>query len=192
MDIIRPGLHWDAVHMVSHRVLVRGFQKLGIFKSPDSPGGGSWASEEAILASGVSTAFYPHGLGHSLGMDVHDVPTASKPAVNPSIADNTAGLQLGHPNMYEYLRLRLKLEAGMVVVRASSHNSVAMLILSAPMAADRRAGHLLLPASPCQCTRLAPHRPRGIEALRERRWCADRGCGARHIRRDGKSYSGKE
>jgi len=115
MDIIKPGLHWDAVHMVSHRVLVRGFQKLGIFKSPGSPGGGSWASEEAILASGVSTAFYPHGLGHSLGMDVHDVPSASKPAVNPSIADNNAGIQLGHPSMYEYLRLRLKLETGMVV-----------------------------------------------------------------------------
>ncbi|KAF7322945.1 Xaa-Pro dipeptidase [Mycena chlorophos] len=115
MDILKPGLLWDSAHLLSHRVLVRGFQRLGIFKSPSSPGGGSWASEEAILASGITTAFYPHGLGHSLGHDVHDVPSASKPAVNPHIAENNAGIQLGHPTIYNFLRLRLPLEAGMVV-----------------------------------------------------------------------------
>ncbi|KAJ7940676.1 Creatinase/aminopeptidase [Mycena leptocephala] len=96
MEILKPGLHWDAAHLLSHRVLVRGFQKLGIFKSPTSPNSGSWASEEAILASGQSTAFYPHGLGHSLGMDVHDVPSVSKPAVNPTISENNSAVELGH------------------------------------------------------------------------------------------------
>ncbi|KAJ6547525.1 metallopeptidase family M24-domain-containing protein [Mycena capillaripes] len=115
MEILKPGLHWDAAHLLSHRVLVRGFQKLGIFKSPSSPNSGSWASEEAILASGTSTAFYPHGLGHSLGMDVHDVPSASKPAVNPTISENNAAVELGHTSFYEYLRLRRPLQAGMVV-----------------------------------------------------------------------------
>ncbi|KAF8212276.1 prolidase [Mycena galopus ATCC 62051] len=113
MEILKPGLHWDAAHLLSHRVLVRGFQRLGIFKSPSSTNSGSWAAEEAILASGQSAAFYPHGLGHSLGMDVHDVPSASKPAVNPTV--NNQGVELGHPSFYEHLRLRLKLEAGMVV-----------------------------------------------------------------------------
>lgn len=111
-DIIRPGLHWDVVQLLCHRTLVKGFQRLGIFKSPNSPGSGSWNSEEAILASGVSAAFFPHGVGHSLGMDVHDVPSASKPAVNHTI-NNIAG----HPSFYDFLRLRLPLEAGMVVVR---------------------------------------------------------------------------
>ncbi|KAJ6630763.1 metallopeptidase family M24-domain-containing protein [Mycena sp. CBHHK59/15] len=115
MGILKPGLHWDAAHLLSHRVLVRGFQKLGIFKSPSSPNSGSWTSEEAILASGVSCAFYPHGLGHSLGMDVHDVPSASKPAVNPTISANNAAVELGHSSFYEYLRLRVPLEEGMVV-----------------------------------------------------------------------------
>ncbi|KAJ7046743.1 Creatinase/aminopeptidase [Mycena alexandri] len=115
MEILKPGLHWDAAHLLSHRVLVRGFQKLGIFKSPSSPNSGSWASEEAILASGQSTAFYPHGLGHSLGMDVHDVPSASKPAVNTTIAENNKAVELGHTSFYEFLRLRVKLEEGMVV-----------------------------------------------------------------------------
>jgi len=47
-----------------------------------------------------------------LGMDVHDVPSASKPLVNPTIQK---GQELGHPDFYTYLRLRLPLEVGMVV-----------------------------------------------------------------------------
>jgi Xaa-Pro dipeptidase len=113
-DILRPGFHWDAVQLLRHHTLVKGFQRLGIFKSPNTPGSVSWNSEEAILSSGVSAASFPHGAGHSLGMDVHDVPSASKPAVNHTI--KTAA---GHPSFYDFLRLRLPLEAGMVVVRYS-------------------------------------------------------------------------
>lgn len=112
-EAIRPGVHWDAIQLVCHQTLVRGFQKLGIFKSPNSPGSGSWNSEEAIIASGISAAFFPHGVGHSLGLDVHDVPSASKPLVNPTIQK---GQELGHPDFNIYLRLRLPLEVGMVVV----------------------------------------------------------------------------
>ncbi|KAI0338121.1 hypothetical protein BDW22DRAFT_1463235 [Trametopsis cervina] len=111
LDALKPGLHWDAIQLLCHRTLVKGFQRLGIFKTPDAPGSGSWNSEEAIIASGVSAAFFPHGVGHSLGMDVHDVPSASKPVNNPTIK----GLELGHPDFYTYLRLRLPLEEGMVV-----------------------------------------------------------------------------
>ncbi|KAI0031103.1 Creatinase/aminopeptidase [Vararia minispora EC-137] len=110
-ESLKPDLHWDTVQLLCHRTLVRGFQKLGLFKTPESPGSGSWNSEEAILASGVSAAFFPHGLGHSLGMDVHDVPLVSKPAVNGTIP----GLPLGHESFYTYLRLRLPLEENMVV-----------------------------------------------------------------------------
>ena len=112
MGIIKPGVHWDTVQLDCHKTLIRGFQRLGIFKLPSSPGSGSWNSEEEILASGVSAAFFPHGVGHSLGLDVHDVPTASKPDVNTTIKINGAD----HGNFYAYLRLRLPLETGMVVV----------------------------------------------------------------------------
>jgi len=111
MAILKPGLHWDDVQLLCHHTLIRGFQKLGIFKTPSSPGSGSWNAEEAILASGISAAFFPHGVGHSLGMDVHDVPSASKPKDN----DTIKGSVQGHPAFYYYLRLRLPLATGMVV-----------------------------------------------------------------------------
>ncbi|EJD00492.1 prolidase [Fomitiporia mediterranea MF3/22] len=112
LEILKPGLHWDAVQLLCHRTLVKGFQKLGIFLSPESPNSGSWNSEEAILASGVSAAFFPHGVGHSLGLDVHDVPSASRPAVNNTIGK---GKDLRCPDFYTYLRLRLPLQERMVV-----------------------------------------------------------------------------
>ncbi|KAF9443891.1 prolidase, partial [Macrolepiota fuliginosa MF-IS2] len=100
--LIKPGVHWDRVHLECHRVLIRGFLALGLFNG---------GSEEEILKSGVSGAFFPHGLGHSLGMDVHDVPEASKPAKNPTVPKE----DVGNESFYAYLRLRLLLEVGMVV-----------------------------------------------------------------------------
>ena len=113
LEVLKPGVHWDAIQLLCHRTLIKGFQKLGIFLSPESPNSGSWNSEEAVLASGISAAFFPHGVGHSLGMDVHDVPSASKPMKNDTIGK---GIELGCPEFYTYLRLRLPLEENMVVV----------------------------------------------------------------------------
>ena len=103
---LKPGLHWDAVQLLCHRTLVRGFQRVGIFRAE--------MEENVVLASGVSAAFFPHGVGHSLGLDVHDAPSASKPIANPTIV--RGGEELGHEKFFEYLRLRLPLEVGMVVV----------------------------------------------------------------------------
>jgi Xaa-Pro dipeptidase len=102
IEAAKPGIHWDQLHLKSHEVLVQEFINLGIFKG----------EFKTVLESGVSAAFYPHGLGHSLGMDVHDVPSASKPSVNDTIPSTSAQ----NPEFYRYLRLRLPLRANMVVV----------------------------------------------------------------------------
>ena len=174
-EAIRPGVHWDAIQLICHQALVRGFQSLGIFKSPNSPGSGSWNSEEAILASGISAAFFPHGVGHSLGMDVHDVPSASKPPVNPTIQK---GKEIGHQDFYTYLRLRLPLEAGMVVVSdrpslmiATVEWSLGHLHSAWP---DRRAGYLLLTPFVGVSSGFQTHQSRPPCEIRERWGCEDR------------------
>ncbi|KDQ58026.1 hypothetical protein JAAARDRAFT_34840 [Jaapia argillacea MUCL 33604] len=113
---IKPGVHWDTIQLLCHKILVRGFQKLGIFLGGGGKGSGSWNSEEAILASGISAAFFPHGVGHSLGLDVHDVPSASKPLVNETIGKDGGDKNgEGHVDFYKYLRLRIPLEENMVL-----------------------------------------------------------------------------
>jgi Xaa-Pro dipeptidase len=52
--MVRPGVHWDELHLLCHRILCEEFIKLRIFKS---------TSADELLASGLSQAFYPHGLG---------------------------------------------------------------------------------------------------------------------------------
>jgi Xaa-Pro dipeptidase len=64
------GMDFSALHLLAHRIAVRGLLKLGIFKG----------CEDEIFEKGTSKAFFPHGLGHMLGLDVHDVelPTMGK------------------------------------------------------------------------------------------------------------------
>lgn len=61
--ITKAGTHWDDIHLHAHKVLIETFLKIGIFKDADM---------DSLLKSGLSCAFYPHGLGHSIGLDVHD------------------------------------------------------------------------------------------------------------------------
>lgn len=92
MQRIKPGVLWDELHLLAHRILIRHFLKLGIFQGAD---------EEEILESNISAAFYPHGLGHMLGMDTHDTGGL------PNYSDTDPKLK--------YLRIRRRLAEHMVV-----------------------------------------------------------------------------
>lgn len=93
MALIKPGASWDDIHIHAHKVLIAEFKKLGLFKEE--------YSDAEILDSKVTSRFFPHGLGHLLGMDTHDVG--------------------GYPNyddpdpLLKYLRLRRPLQEGMVL-----------------------------------------------------------------------------
>jgi Xaa-Pro dipeptidase len=51
-------------------------------------------SDEAIDAKGISRAFYPHGLGHSLGLQTHDVGCAViKPRADNPFLRNTSVIE---------------------------------------------------------------------------------------------------
>lgn len=97
--MVRPGVHWDSIHLHSHRVLVDGLLKLGIVKGDAS----------AILESGITCAFYPHGLGHSLGLDVHD----SRQYLKSSQIDLPQSSSDTPAKLYTYLRIRQTLSEGM-------------------------------------------------------------------------------
>lgn len=71
---IEPGLTYERLHDQAHELLVGILRDLGI----------SSASEQELLDSGASRAFFPHGLGHSLGIQVHDVGCR----IEPPRADN--------------------------------------------------------------------------------------------------------
>lgn len=92
MKLIKPGQVWDELHILAHKVLIKEFLKLGIFQN---------GTVEDILISNTSTIFFPHGLGHFLGMDTHDV------GGNANYEDLDVKLR--------YLRIRRSLEKGMVV-----------------------------------------------------------------------------
>ena len=87
-----------------------------------------------ILRTGLSAAFFPHGVGHSLGMDVHDVPSVSRPSGSGKyFVDGANGVNKddgGHKDFYKYLRLRLELQTGMVVVsRRCLHRLILLLLI---------------------------------------------------------------
>ncbi|ODV88857.1 hypothetical protein CANCADRAFT_28801 [Tortispora caseinolytica NRRL Y-17796] len=100
MQLVRPGVHWEDLHLLSHKILVQRFLELGIFRDPQGKPV-SDALVQEVLDSRVSVAFYPHGLGHMLGMNTHD--TAGRANYeDPDI-------------MFRYLRIRRPLEEGFYV-----------------------------------------------------------------------------
>ena len=60
---IKPGLPYEELHDDSHRLLAAALCELGIGRG----------SADELVARGVTRALFPHGLGHSLGVTVHDV-----------------------------------------------------------------------------------------------------------------------
>lgn len=63
-------------------------------------------SPEQIFEEGISRAFFPHGLGHSLGLQVHDV---------AGLQQNARGTRKSPPEIYPSLRCTRDLQAGMVL-----------------------------------------------------------------------------
>jgi Xaa-Pro dipeptidase len=82
---IRRGDKYEALHDLSHRQTSTILRELGIVRG---------MSDEAIDKEGISRAFYPHGLGHSLGLQTHDVGCAVvKPRADNPFLRNTSVIE---------------------------------------------------------------------------------------------------
>jgi Xaa-Pro dipeptidase len=95
-DAVRPGIDWRDLHLSAHRLVAELLRDAGVIRLDPAH----------AVETGLSGVFLPHGLGHLLGLQVHDVagfrPTPDAAPVPP-------------PPGHEALRLTRVLEEGFVV-----------------------------------------------------------------------------
>lgn len=91
LELARPGVTYQSVHLDVCKVLAQGLKDLGIMKGD---------VEEAV-AAGAHALFMPHGLGHMMGIDVHDMEDLGQnyvgydDEVRPSQQFGLASLRMG-------------------------------------------------------------------------------------------------
>jgi Xaa-Pro aminopeptidase len=100
IENIKPGIMFKEIHLLAAAVVASGLKDVGLMK-------GDMA---AAVEAGAHALFFPHGLGHMIGLDVHDMEDLGEDFVG---YDDTVerSTQFG----LAYLRLAKKLEPGNVV-----------------------------------------------------------------------------
>ena len=101
LDVAKPGVRYMDVHFAVCRMMAERLKELGLMKGD---------VDEAVRA-GAHAMFLPHGLGHMMGMDVHDMEGLGQ--IYVGFDDET------RPNLEQFgtncLRMGRKLEEGFVV-----------------------------------------------------------------------------
>jgi len=93
---VKAGLDYRDLHVSAHRLLG------GVLADAELASG----DVDTLIASGVTAAFFPHGLGHLLGVQVHDV---------GGFMQDTSGAVIDPPSGHPFLRLTRPLEEDMVL-----------------------------------------------------------------------------
>lgn len=101
LDVAKPGTKYADVHFAVCRLMFDRLKELGLTKGD---------TDEAVKA-GAHAMFLPHGLGHMMGMDVHDMESLDQ--INVGFDEET------RPNLEQFgtncLRMGRRLEEGFVV-----------------------------------------------------------------------------
>jgi Xaa-Pro aminopeptidase len=99
IDATRAGVRYRDVHFAAARVIAEGLRELGVLRGPT----------DTLLEVGAHALFFPHGVGHFLGLDTHDLRVfGDRVLLAPG---RTRSTQFGT----EFLRIDRDLEPGMVV-----------------------------------------------------------------------------
>lgn len=99
VNALRPGIKFEEVYDISANVMVEALKLMGLMKGN---------AQEAVQ-KGAHALFYPHGLGHMMGLDVHDMENFGEQWVGYN--GNPKSTQFGRKS----LRLARELEEGFVL-----------------------------------------------------------------------------
>ena len=101
LEVAKPGVKYADVHFAVCRLMTERLKELGLMKGD---------TDEAV-AAGAHAMFLPHGLGHMMGMDVHDMEGLGQ--IYVGFDEET------RPNLEQFgtncLRMGRRLEEGFVV-----------------------------------------------------------------------------
>lgn len=89
----KPGIQMEDLHMLAARIMMQGMMDMGLVKG----------NLDEIMDKNIFALFFPHGLGHFLGLDTHDVGGYPKGVEH-----------IDRPGI-QYLRVRREMEPGMVI-----------------------------------------------------------------------------
>jgi Xaa-Pro aminopeptidase len=99
IEAVAPGARYRDIHRTASRVIAEGLVELGLLRgNPDD-----------LVEAGAHALFFPHGVGHLVGLDVHDM-EAFGDAISYA-PGRTRSAQFG----LSYLRLDVDLEPGIAV-----------------------------------------------------------------------------
>ena len=98
--LTRPGIAYREVHLAAARKCLEGLSALGLVRG----------DLDEMIACGIHGLFQPHGLGHNMGLDVHDMEDLGENLVGYD-PDQTRSAQLGLGN----LRMARRLMPGHVI-----------------------------------------------------------------------------
>lgn len=99
INMIKPGVLHSDVHLTAAKIIAAGLSQIGIMKG----------DLNAAVKAGAHALFFPHGLGHMMGLDVHDMENLGENLVGYD-AKTKRSDQFG----LAYLRLAKELQPGFV------------------------------------------------------------------------------
>ena len=93
VEAVKPGLDYRELHLRAHRDIGGVLSDAGVTR----------VDSDQAVESGLTSVFYPHGLGHYIGLQTHDV---------AGLIADADGTPIPRPEGHPFLRLTRDLEAG--------------------------------------------------------------------------------